>query len=152
MCVRGSSPSPREPDLSLPCTLYSSCQSHSLFSFSTSIIFRFHSSKVGMSSGSLQLRVGSESEAAGELKSCQTQGGRSALGGLLGWTQLTPCAGFTLWDVLASLCCELGAAGELGGGSDWLLVPVVWTLEVFSRTIGGLLWEQDGAFSLMFFI
>lgn len=31
-----------------------------------------------MSSGSLQLTVGSESEAAGELKSCQTHGGKSA--------------------------------------------------------------------------
>lgn len=34
-----------------------------------------------MSSGSLQLTAGSESGAAGELKSCQTHGGKSALGG-----------------------------------------------------------------------
>lgn len=74
-------PSSAGTNLSLRRTFYSSCQSHSLFSFSTSIIFRFHSSKVGMSSGSLQLTVGSESEATGELKSCQTHGGKSALGG-----------------------------------------------------------------------
>lgn len=118
---------------------------HSLFSFSTSIIFRFHSSKVGMSSGSLQLTLGSASEATGELGSCHThthtRGKVSA-----GRKQLTPREGFTLWEVLASLCGELGAAGELGGGSGWLLVPAVWTLEVFSRTIGGLLWEPEGAF------
>lgn len=53
---------------------------------------------------------------------------------------------FSMWDVLASLCCELGAAGELGAGSGWVLVPAVWTLEVFSRTIGGLLWKQKGPF------
>lgn len=63
-----------------------------------------------------------------------------------GRKQLTPREGFTLWEVLASLCGELGAAGELGGGSGWLLVPAVWTLEVFSRTIGGLLREPEGAF------
>lgn len=63
-----------------------------------------------------------------------------------GRKQLTPREGFTLWEVLASLCGELGAAGELGGGSGWLLVPAVCTLEVFSRTIGGLLREQEGAF------
>lgn len=49
---------------------------------------------------------------------------------------------FSMWDALASQCCELGAAGELGGGLGCVLVPAVWTLEVFSRTIGGLLWRQ----------
>lgn len=51
---------------------------------------------------------------------------------------------FIMWDVLASRCCELGAAGELGGGLG--CVPAVWTLEVFSRTIGGLLWGPKRPF------
>lgn len=52
---------------------------------------------------------------------------------------------FSMWDVLASRCCEPWLAGELGGGSLWILVPVVWTLEVFSRTTGGLLCGQKQA-------
>lgn len=51
-----------------------------------------------------------------------------------------------MWDVLASRCCELGAAGELGGGLGCVLVPAVWTLEVFSTTTGGLLWRQKRPF------
>lgn len=58
-------------------------RTHSLFSFSTSITFRFHSSKVGISSGSLQLTEDSVSEVTGELKSCQIRGRRSEQGGLL---------------------------------------------------------------------
>lgn len=56
-------------------------------------------------------------------------------------SEMLTCS-FSMCDVLASRCCVLGLAGELRGGSVWVLVPAVWTLDVFSRIIGGLLRGQ----------
>lgn len=83
--------------------------------------------------------------------SCQIQGEDQSREGSFGWkwahrmSEIFTWPG-SMWDVLASRCCELGAAGELWGGLGCVLVPAVWTLEVFSRTTGGLLWRQKRSF------
>lgn len=42
-------------------------------------------------------------------------------------------------EALDSRCRVPGSAGGVSGGSVWLLVPAMWTLEVFSKIVGGLL-------------
>lgn len=101
-----------------------------LFSFSTSIILRFHSSKVGMSSGSL-LPPESPSAVAVGLRPCQRRPEHKS-GDIFPPnrkenTASDPLTGdsVSLWDALDSRRVSAGAAGGLRGGSAWVLVPVV---------------------------
>lgn len=45
-------------------------------------------------------------------------------------------------DVLESKCRLPGPAAGVRGGSVCVLVPAVWTLEMFSKIVGGLLWGE----------